>query len=813
MDGHACDTVSGLVGYCNDKPTFEGCLVENAEIGGIVANAAGILGSCSNYTNTIFKDINVKNTRISNTMTYDRGHSNSTAAGILGYIGGQNIYTNCKVENCQITGSGACTSGMMAVCNGGTFTNCVVKDTTIKKNNGGVSGSFVYQSVGGIITSSYNNDLYMCGCSIENVNISGDTYSIGGMIGCASGIKQFDGNKVKDLTITGTSERNTSSNGSIGAMIADFCGGSISSINDCDITNFTTESGSNHSGGIIGTLYNSSIKFVDCDLDNLDLKYTSTIPASSYNQRCLGGLVAVSGEKISVENCTSKNSKYTALNGQDNNNNSSIGSFIGWVKEADIKNSTITNNILNNETQIGMAGGAIGANLCSATYDESTGKWTENHGIVKTDNLTVKDCTITANGATGGIMGYGVEQITNSTVNNCTIKDNADNGNGAGGLVGFSLSIEDNSITNSSVINSNITSKDYAGGIIGFTSGTIDNCQVTNTTITSDSTNGSIGGIVGMIYDPSSKILNSTVSNSEIEGTYYTGGIVGFGEGDLTNNKVIENSTVTAKGDWAVGGIIGMTKNTSSEITNCDVDNIGITGITNYTGGIAGYANNTISGCDVNEAQIIATGETVKALGGILGHASNTIALSNCSIANAVIQGNGNDVNSVVGNVLGNIDCISGCTVDEDTVIVNNSLARTMELDDEKVEEQVETKEQIELDSSIDKEIIEDSDSIVDSNQDEISVDNTQLDVEQEENKDAEIVEDLQEAIINQEDTAKEEALNQKQEELKLEDEKTTASDDNNKKEEMTTQESEQAIITEEEKIKDDSSHIDSSSI
>lgn len=846
--GWSCnDTVSGIVGICANKPSIDNCLVENAEIEGIVANATGVLGAAPNcYTATVLKDITVKNTKISNKMTYDRGTSNSSASGILGYLSGVgHEYANCTVENCQITGSGSTTSGMNAVCNAGKFTNCIVKDTTIKKNDGGASNPYSYTSVGGMIASSTNENLYMTDCSVENVNLSGDTYSIGGMVAFTQGIKQFDRNTVKDLRITGTSEKNIESNGSIAGMIADCSNYSSSNmeilINDCDITNFTAESGSNNIGGILGTNNNgSSIKFNDCDLDNLNLKYTNTVKykttSSGVYPRCIGGLIAIGGNKINViaKNCTSKNSNYTALDGNNGNSNSSIGSFVGWTQDAEFKDSTITNNILNNETPIGMAGGAIGANLCSAIYNSTTGKWEENHGIVKTDNLTIKDCTVTANGATGGIMGYGVTQINNSTVNKCTIKDNSYNMNGAGGLVGFSLSITDNIIKDSSVIDSNITSKDYAGGIVGFTSGKIENCNVINTAITNENVNSSVGGIVGMIYDPSSKILNSTVSNSEIEGEYYAGGIVGFGEGDLADNKVIENTTVTAKGDWAVGGIIGMTKNTSSEITNCDVSDIGITGVTNYTGGIAGYVNNTISGCDIDRAQIIATGESVKALGGVLGHASNTTSLSNCSIANTIIQGNGADIDKVVGNVLGDIDCTSGCTVNEDTVIIGTPEEVTM-LDDE--DEQTELDDNsidpiLEVDESISPDSVESSvkldglnqpnsaESLEKSEEVKSFDDSKDLDASKNEDKGTDNTDDSQESTVDEETSIKQELLEPKKDNIAekenqencgaSDDDKIKASDDDTTKEE---EKQETAILSENEDGSDDSSNIGSSSI
>ncbi len=844
-----CDIVSGLMGQSGGTVDMENCMVENADIEGIVANATGALGNVSSSSKSLtFKDILIKNTKIKNTMTYDRGNSNSSAAGLLGYINQNSNYINCRVENCDITGSGGVTAGLVACMgNGGNFTDCSVKDTNVTKIPGGNTRRGT-TSIGGMIAASNGwsdtSKLNVTGSTVENVKISGDTYSLGGICGYAGVLGELSNNIVKDVTISGTSEINMSSNGSIGGVIGDGASynGTIASVSNCDVTNLIAESGSNHIGGIFGTVKSEMI-LQGCDVDNMNIKYKNEIgvqvQGSNYYYRNLGGLIGtvvyigktVDGSTVpaytNIKDCTVKNSNLTADLGV--NPNSSIGSFVGWGAPVQLSNCDAINNNLTNNTPIGMAGGAIGSGQSSRNYNSSTSSYVESYVLIPVDDVTVQDCTITAEGAVGGIMGYGVAKVSNSAVNKCTIEDKYVNANGAGGVIGMSLSVADGAITNTSVTDSTIKGKDYAGGILGFTSGKIDQCTVTNTEVTSESTNNGAGGIVGMIYDPSSLISNSTVSGSNITGVHYTGGIAGFAEGDLTNNKVIGDSIIRVTGaSNSVGGIVGMATNASSEITNCDTENIEVYGVNGYTGGIAGFANNTISGCDVNHAVIMATGETARGLGGIVGHGSTetgtTTVINSSSIANATLQGK-DDVGKVAG---AGVADITGCTVDEDTVVITTPLMMmTMSAPNEQeiIEEIIEGSENIE--ASEDEEIIENSSDLENTKEDSKSeveeIDNT---IKKEENTEIEkdnttIEEDSKTEEKNTENTTseniedttkQEEALEPKEDEIIEEvEEAPNPEDDNSKKAEETN--TEEAIISDEQKVPEETNTIETSSM
>lgn len=787
------DAVSGILGNTGAAVVIKDCVVEDVEIEGLVGNASGVMSDAyqTSKPNT-FENILVKNAKIKNNMTYLRSSSNSTASGMTGYAGAYTTYTNCRVEDSEIIGYGSNTAGIVAALqSGGKFANCSVKDLKVTKapvdlSEGGSTRS-VYTSAAGIVGTAIRQ-VDMIGCSVENVEVNSDCYSTGGMGGFVIQVSEFKDNTINGLTIKSSSALNNSSNGTIGGFVADVTSTytSGSSFTNCDIKNFTVESSSNHIGGIVGTS-SVALNFDGCDVDNMQAKYTNEVvlpvTGGSACTRSIGGIIAVgTSEDKTISNCTVKNSNLTAKAGV--NANSALGALAGYGTQLSFANCDVTNTKVINETTNGMAGGILGASQSSRTLNTTTGLWEETYSLINYDDVQVKDSTISALGAAGGVHGYGVANVANSGVNNCTIEDKLANSNGVGGIVGMSLSIEDSSVKNTSVTDSTIKGKDYAGGISGFTSGAIDNCTVSNTIITTDNANNGAGGIAGMTYDASNTITNSTVSGTSVTSANYAGGIVGFTEGNLADNKVNSESTVTTTSEsYAAGGILGLTSNASSEITNCDVDQVTVKAVNGYAGGIAGFANNTISGADVNNATIIATGTAPTKVGGILGQASSetatTTVVATSTIANTSIQTIGT-AGKVAGDGLADT---TGCTVDDATVVITTPTASMNygaeapeEVLDELVQEEViedeiekedktqETKEEIieETVEEAEKEVVQ---------EDNISTDNEQIvDKEteiQEETKEDMTVEDNENVII--EDSEKEEELTEteeKQEEI-----------------------------------------------
>ena len=189
----------------------------------------------------------------------------------------------------------------------------------------------------------------------------------------------------------------------------------------------------------------------------------------------------------------------------------------------------------------------------------------------------------------GGVFDGNGHSISNLTVNDNTPKY------AVAGLFG---SVVNGTIKNLTVKNVNITSTYFAGGIVAYTSNapTIENCHVIGGTIKTTPEkldNGKYdngckaGGIMGYAT-AGSTINNCTVEGVTISGYRDIGGIVGYSNGNVTNNTV-KNVTVTQDLTNAyegtpntIGDIIGRGSATLSNNTVIKSDPVAQIGETKY---------------------------------------------------------------------------------------------------------------------------------------------------------------------------------------------------------------------------------------
>ncbi|MCL2099724.1 MAG: SpaA isopeptide-forming pilin-related protein [Oscillospiraceae bacterium] len=247
----------------------------------------------------------------------------------------------------------------------------------------------------------------------------------------------------------------------------------------------------------------------------------------------------------------------------------------------------------------------------------------ERSGLFRTThNATIKDLTIelAANGTiratlnySGALAGsiYGSSKITNVTINgnNATVSANSY----AGGLAG---SIGNNSIiSNSQVNNLNVTGTNYIGGFVGalyYPGSRIYDSFVNSrgSAFTSNitSTYGTVGGFAGIVYD-AAEIHRSGAFNAKVEATgslpfvlYGAGGFLGELAGSaLISEAFAENVDVIGKAGVGnnVGGFVGSMYYRSA-ITNAyaqggTVTNSGSSGLDRGTGGFVGRHDMTHS--------------------------------------------------------------------------------------------------------------------------------------------------------------------------------------------------------------------------
>jgi Secretion system C-terminal sorting domain/The GLUG motif len=175
------------------------------------------------------------------------------------------------------------------------------------------------------------------------------------------------------------------------------------------------------------------------------------------------------------------------------------------------------------------------------------------------------------------------------------------------GLFGYTLSTA--TIDNLGVTNAQITGSQYVGGVVGYSQGPITNCYVTGT-VTGNSENGGVVGYNG--GTTSDCYMSGTVTNS---GGGETGGIAGLNGGIIT--KCYMSGSMTSSSNQ-LGGIAGISNGT---ITDCyETGSVSGTG---YVGGIAGY--NYGGGITVNYCYAAGSVSGSSNFGGLVGGGSGTV--------------------------------------------------------------------------------------------------------------------------------------------------------------------------------------------
>lgn len=217
------------------------------------------------------------------------------------------------------------------------------------------------------------------------------------------------------------------------------------------------------------------------------------------------------------------------------------------------------------------------------------------------------------------------------------------------------------------IVNSYIFSKSYCtGAFAGIVEGTIEDCTADAVVYSDANASGffdGTGGIVGNLYNLTSKVLNCTFSGSvSSDKNPYVGGIVGdnlygYVAGCTNYGKV----TSSASSKVAVGGIVGQNRITydsdetaegeSSVIERC-INNGSISG-TNSAGGIVGVSSLVEGSSSENKPYIGAirnclnTGSVSGGVaGGIAGSLETSTNVENCLNIGAV---SGNPVGAIAG--------------------------------------------------------------------------------------------------------------------------------------------------------------------
>lgn len=402
-----------------------------------------------------------------------------------------------------------------------------------------------------------------------------------------------------------------------------------------------------------------------------------------------GGAVAgKSSGKVLIDSVNVEGS----INAQNLHN---IGGFIGSATgELTISNSSMTAYVAGEDN----IGGAVGcfetgtltiSNFRNAKVDRNK----KGDETVSYLPFSVMATTNNAGGLVGKVSDNATISISNVTMVRSVQAEDGDlkavtapNEN-AGGLIGGLFSFKSCKLSNVS-LNFPVYGKTSTGGLIGYTNMTgdmtIDNCRFMSVV------NGenAVGGIFGSIYGHGHKLTVNGSDNAagvrqdvalvKVTGVTNVGGFAGiFKELELSGKKIYINTPVIASKANA-GGAIGMTENTTVNLSQFNISEYTRTTCPENVGGMVGSATNcTLKGdlkiSDLNEYSSIPKAESftptcsafagistsAKNVGGIVGYIKNTFVSNLCF--GGTVEGTCN-----VGGIIGladNIDkgYVRGC--------------------------------------------------------------------------------------------------------------------------------------------------------
>ena len=382
---------------------------------------------------------------------------------------------------------------------------------------------------------------------------------------------------------------------------------------------------------VIGGECNGSILVKDCHVTNVALEV--------YESSAIGGILAFAynaGEEIiRVENCSIDNIEIVeqknreiiyaniALKGYGGYNNET---GLGYPNSAGIVSISKTNLEVVN---------CIVENSITASKELAAGiVYMQQGKSIYVENCVVEDTNLVAITESAGIVS--IVKNTNIEITDCRCENININSSISGGVRGGVIAYCEN--TNAETFE-------------------ITNCIVRNV----DFVNGyDTGGIVGLLISKETAIINNcTVENCDIEvNGCQRGGIVAHCEAPIKmTGNIARNITMIGEG-CAQGGCIGMLRygvGERSTITDCNVDNITISGTACEAAGFIGYATNVdFINCHATNLNI----NTGNSGGGITGLLYNTSTITDCTVSDSVITSRGAQVGGFIGYTSSSVELL-----------------------------------------------------------------------------------------------------------------------------------------------------------
>lgn len=382
-----------------------------------------------------------------------------------------------------------------------------------------------------------------------------------------------------------------------------------------NLNNTGNISGTSYVAGVVGMEQSASVLFDSCD-NNGDVSRSNTDVLTNYLGGIVGSVSHVNG-KAAFNQVTNK--------GAVTSNGHYAGGIIGSISSRIVTMDTVYNSgkILVSKPSSGENVNYIGG----------------ISGNISTQNVELSVLTDLSNS----------ETVT------------AESSTYVGGLFGKSGNITVKTSTNTGEVSGNSNT----GGLIGRNDGNLNLDDVKNKgTVKTNA--GTVGGLVGQLYDESGAVVKVSILSSNNSGTITAGGAYAGGHVGLISakdgNPLVEvsisgsdNSAVVSSTGSYIGGLVG---NSKGKLTISGSSNTGdITG-PSYAGGILGSNTGSASGASAslydvhNEGAIICPDETTFARnGGIVGNTGAEITIVNASNSGAVKGVNAQYLGGIIGLV------------------------------------------------------------------------------------------------------------------------------------------------------------------
>ena len=701
-------TLGGLVGN-NKGGTITGCTnnaavtfanngVSNTNqpsVGGVVGRTQkggdlktqGEISSCNNYGTVICAAQFSQNIYI---------------GGVLGYqVEKAETMSDCVNHGLVEVASTASTGGALHLGGVGGLLKGVVENCT-NASDGVVTSEAcsvsTYLNQGGVV-GRLNNDSGQTYGTLTNagtLNVAANGGSSGRYIGGVAG-RCNEGGVLDGVTNSGNINYTSVD------TLATYIGGVVAlnnksgvSLENCNSTGGTlTYSGTTGHGPLyVGGVVGYSTQPVSSCTNAMTLNIGSSFSPTSNQYFSYGGIVGkMTGNDIS--GCLNTGNINYSQQISDNGY-TFVGGVVGHIKGSIVDSSnggtvTITGK---NAAQDPFYGGVVGS-TDSAVDHSITGKHSSasatNYGAVVINTTSQSNKYVRVGGVAGRLHTNGTMTATNNgpiTITNLTCTHAY-----IGGLAGLtnaascvvnsgSANLSGGTITVTSLTANGASSYcAFIGGVVGQAKAAVTATNAANISINGMTAKNrwSVGGVVGNNATSDAVVTGTNSgdivisSGSTSNNNIFLGGVVGHGQGNITNstnNGAVSNAApVTGDGKYTqVGGIVGY-NNGSSAISNCtnngDITNSGTSKGYIYVGGITSETDAAITSChntgvvsNSGEALTQKTSEKVYQInvGGVAGHnggATITSCYNTGAISNSADSGAGIMVGGVTGEAVG----------------------------------------------------------------------------------------------------------------------------------------------------------------